>query len=207
MKREFKSPKKNYQKGHFTTSQHPFSPSPKRSDYQEIALVKSDKHSRCTYIHPETNKRCKIKLGLYPQFCHLHTMLIDNLYISKSHIVNGGNGLFAGTMGFKEDDIIGEYSQKFNSVKQKRIDNRSENPNYSYVFCKNPKRGEKEEDSQCYDGLDARSTIIRNANDSHGSTFKNNAYFSVKKDHVYMLASKKISPFSEIFCNYGDSYF
>ena len=61
---------------------------------------------RCTYIDPTTNKRCALKLGLYPRYCELHTMLIQNVYISKSHIKAAGNGLYAGPYGFKKGDVI-----------------------------------------------------------------------------------------------------
>lgn len=208
----FKSPKKKYVD--FKTTQRPKSPSPKRKDYEKRAMTKVvvPDSSRCTYINPETNRRCKLKLGIYPQFCHIHTTTIENLYISQSSIKNAGNGLFAGPFGFKTGDIIGEYSMPWMKLKQKSIDKRSKNPNYSYVFCDNPKRGQKEEDVDCWDGLDARSTIVRNANDAHGSEFKNNAYFQPIKDknkitHIYVVASKKIKGNQEIFIDYGPDYF
>ena len=207
--KKFKSPKKEY--SDFKTTARPKSPSPKRKDFEKVAVRTSNKHSRCTYIHPSTDKRCKLMLGKYPKFCYLHTMLIENLYIDNSNIKNGGNGLFAGPMGFKKGDIIGEYSMPWMKVKSGQVDRRNKgHPDTSYLFCDYPKRGQKEEDAQCWDGLDIRSTIVRYANDAHGSKFKNNSEFSTVKsktgNHVYMVAKQKIAPFDEIFCTYGEDY-
>jgi len=210
----FRNPDKRYRSPNFKTSKRPFSPSPKRKDYEKKAVRKSDGHSRCTFILPNTNQRCKILLGIYPQFCHLHTMLIENLVISKSKIKNAGNGLFAGPHGFKKGMIIGEYSKPWMEVSAGRLETRNgkKDTNYSYVYCDEQHRGQKEKDVKCWDGLDARSTIIRNANDAHGSKFKNNAYFDNRKDskgnvHAYMIASKNIGAFQEIYCDYNaESY-
>jgi hypothetical protein len=217
-RRRFKSPKTEYV--NFKTAKRPFSPSPKRHDYEKIAVTKSDKHSRCTYIHPETNKRCKLHLGIYPQFCHVHTMLVDNLFISKSHIKKAGNGLYVGAYSIKKGDIIGEYSADWNKVKDgefyrrngKDKDGEYKDVNSSYLFCDSKRRGEKEKDIQCWDSLDARATLMRNINDAHGSKFRNNCYFDVIKDkngkrHVYVLASRNIAPFKELYLDYGESYF
>lgn len=211
----FRNPDKKYKSPNFKTTKRPNSPSPKNSDYEKKAVTKADKHSRCIYIHPDTGKRCRLFLGIYPKYCHVHTTLIENLFITKSNIKNAGNGLFAGPFGFKKNTIIGEYSMPWMKVKSGRLDNRNgKNTDYnsSYVYCTDTKRGEKEEDAMCYDGLDIRSTIVRNANDAHGSKFKNNAYFDERtgKDgvkHVYVIASKNIEALNEIFIFYGNEYF
>jgi len=212
--RRFSSPDKRYRSPHFKTTKRPFSPSPKRSDYEKVAQTKPSSE-RCIYIDPVTNKRCKLSIGIYPKYCHIHTTLIENLYVATSNIPNGGNGLFAGPLGFKKNDIIGEYSQPWMEVKSGRLDVRNgkgKDTNYSYVFCDEQKRGQKEKDVQCWDGLDKNSTIVRNANDAHGSKFRNNAYFDTRKGkdgktHVYMIASRNISPLREVLCDYGESYF
>ncbi len=206
--RKFKNPDKNYSS--FKTTKRPHSPSPKRADYEKVALRKSDKHSKCTFIHPETNKRCKRYLGMYPKYCSVHTLLIDNLYISKSNIKNAGNGLFSGYFGFKKGDIVSEYSMPWMEVKAKRLETRNEDHDASYVFCDEQKRGQKYGDVMCWDGIDIRSTIARNANDAHGSKYKNNTYFDTKtsngKKHVYIIASRNIAPKTEIFTDYGENY-
>lgn len=219
-RRRFKSPKKDYRSPNFKTTKRPSSPSPKRRDYEKKAVTKPDGHTRCTFIHPQTNKRCKLQLGFYPQYCHVHTMLIDNLFISKSNIKNAGNGLFVGAYPIKKGDIIGEYSMPWNEVKDgqfysrngKDKDGEYKDVNSAYLFCDSKRRGEKEKDIQCWDSLDIRSTLMRNANDAHGSKFRNNAYFDVVKDkkgkrHVYVYASRNIKEFSELYLNYGSSYF
>lgn len=205
--RKFKSPDKNYRD--FKTTKRPHSPSPKRNDYEEKALRKSDKHTRCTFIHPETNKQCKKHLGIYPKYCSVHTLLIDNLFIHKSTIPNAGNGLFAGYFGFKKGDIISEYSMPWMEVKSGRLDTRK-GEDRSYVFCDDPPKGKSWKDAMCWDGIDIRSTIARYANDAHGSKYRNNTYFDIKKEkgkrHVYIIASKNIKPKSEIFTDYGENY-
>lgn len=217
--RKFKSPNKKYRSPNFKTTKRPFSPSPKRKDYEKIAQTKPSQE-RCTYIDPESNRRCKLHIGIYPKYCHIHTTLIENLFVAPSSIPNGGNGLFAGPLGFKKNDIIGEYSQEWMEVKSGRLDKRNgkdksgeyKDVNYSYIFCDEQKKGQKEKDVQCWDGLDKNSTIVRNANDAHGSKHRNNAYFDTRKGkdgktHVYMIASRNIAGMREVRCHYGNSYF
>jgi len=203
----FKSPVKKYQHGKFKQTKHPKSPSPKRKDYESRSLTKSDHISRCTYIHSETKKRCKNKLGLYPEFCHLHTLTIHNLYIHPSQITNAGNGLYAGPYGFKKGDIIGKYNEKWNQVTLGRLEKRCEKDEncWSYVFCDDDNKKNYKK-TKCWDGLDIRSTLMRNINDAHGSEFKNNAVFDVIRGNVYVIATKNIKPKNEIFVNYGKSY-
>lgn len=203
MPRKFKNPDPNFVRENFKSIRQK-SPSPKRHDYQKRAQTKANKKTRCGYIHPDTNVRCKLKLDLYPQYCHLHTMLIDNVYIAKSNIVNAGNGLFAGPYGFKRGDIIGKYSYPWNKVSLKTLNTRCKTEDcWNYVFCESAKEDPK---VQCWDGLDIRSTIIRNINDAHNSKFKNNSYFEIIGNEVYAKASRTIKPFSEIFISYGSSY-
>lgn len=202
MSKKFKNPDIHFVEGYFKKLKHPKTPSPNRKDYNKRVVTKDDKTSRCTYIHSEGGKRCKLKLGLYPVYCHLHTMLIENVYIAKSNIEQAGNGLFAGPYGFKKGDTIGKYSYPWNSTKLKNIDKRcTNNKCWSYIFCE-----DENPDSRCWDGLDIRSTIIRNINDAHNTKFKNNCYFDIIKGEVYAIASKKIDPFTEIFIDYGKSY-
>lgn len=214
--RHFKSPEKKYKSPNFKTAKRPKSPSPKRSDYEKRAITHPT-NERCIYIDPETQKRCKLHLEIYPKYCAVHTMLIDNLFVAPSGPKNWGNGLFAGPLGFNKNDIIGEYSQDWMKVKQGRLERRNgkgkdKDVNYSYVYCNEKKKNQKEADVQCWDGLDKNSTIVRNANDAHGSKYRNNAYFDTRTDkhgklHVYMIASRRIGPMKQIFCNYGPSYF
>ena len=203
----FKSPDKKYRIENIKTTERPFSPSPKTKDFEKLAQTESDKHSRCTFINAETNRRCKLHLGLYPKFCHLHTLLITNLYIADSNIKNAGKGLFSGPYGFKKHDIIGEYSEDWIKLKYSELEKRN-GPNKlfntSYVYCDAPKDDKNE---NCYDALDIRTTLMRFINDSHGnSKYKNNVYFSSHKGHVYIKTSKNIQPFEELFLDYGAEY-
>jgi hypothetical protein len=199
----FKSPEKKFVEGKFKRSPRPKTPSPENKDFNKLAKTKPDKHSRCTYIDPSTGKRCALKLGLYPRYCELHTMLIENVYISKSNIKAAGNGLYAGPYGFKKGDVIGIYSHPWNKVSLGKLEKRCKDDHcWSYIFCD---QGEGSK-TKCWDGLDIKSTIIRNINDAHNSKFRNNAYFDVKKGKVYAIASQTIKPHHEIFIDYGESY-
>lgn len=205
--KQFKSPVKKFQIGKLHHTKRPSSPSPKRKDYSSKAITTSDKKSQCTYIHPDTKKRCKNKLGLYPEFCYLHTLSIHNVYIALSQITKAGNGLYAGPYGFKKGDIIGKYNEKWNEVSLGQLENRcGDNDNcWSYVFCDDQNKKDYTK-TKCWDGFDIRSTLMRNINDAHGSEFKNNAVFDVIRGNVYVVATKNIKPKSEIFVNYGKSY-
>lgn len=203
MHKKFKSPDKHFVEGQFKSAKHPKTPSPKKKDYYKKSLKKDDKKSRCTYIYLESNKKCRLKLGLYPTYCHLHTILIENVYISKSQIENAGNGLYAGPYGFKKNNVIGKYSYPWNYANLGQIKKRCNNDKcWSYVFCDIGKG----DNTPCWDGLDIRSTIMRNINDAHNSNFRNNSYFDIIKNEVYVIASKDIKPFTEIFVNYGKKY-
>ena len=212
--RKFKSPIKKFKKGSFKKAKaHHKSPSPARRDYEKRVQTKPSKE-RCLYIDPNSHKRCQLEIGINPEYCQYHTMLIENLFVAPSNIKGAGNGLFAGPMGFKKGDIIGEYSRPFMKVKQGRLWNRNgpdTDYNDAYVYCTEEIDGQDDDDLLCYDGLDKNSTIVRNANDSHGSKFKHNAYFEEWTDkkgeiHVYMMASKAIPAMTEIFCDYGSNY-
>lgn len=216
--RHVKSLERKYQPLNFKTGRRSKSPSPRRKDYEKQAVTKATKE-RCMYIDPDLNKRCQMEIGMYPKYCHIHTTLIENLFLGPSNIKGAGGGLFVGPLGFNKGDIIGEYSQDWMKVKQGRLDKRNgkdskgnyRDVNYSYVYCDEQKRGQKEADVQCWDGLDKNSTIVRNSNDAHGSKYRNNAYFDTRKDkngkvHVYMIATRRIRPLKEVLTNYGDSY-
>jgi hypothetical protein len=139
--------------------------------------------------------------------------------VTDSTIPNGGSGLFAGPLGFRKDEIIGEYSKDWMKVKQGKLDCRNgknargecNTVNTSYVLCDERRKNQKESEVQCWDGLDKNSTIIRNSNDAHGSKYHNNANFEKRKDtdgktHIYMVASRRIGGMKEILTQYGSKY-
>ena len=212
--KKFRSPIKKYCSPNFQTAPTHFSPSPSGKDFEKIAQTKPS-NERCLYIDPDNNKRCDSCIGINPKYCPLHTNLIENLFVAPSTIPKAGNGLFAGPLGFKKNNIIGEYSQKCSEVKSGELDNRNgkgKKSNYMYVLIDEKRRGQKEEDVLCWDNLDKNSSIARNANDAHNSKFKNNSYFYTRREkdgkpHVYIVASRNIAPLKEIFCDYGPDYF
>jgi hypothetical protein len=203
----FKSPQKKYRSPKSVKA--PKTPSPKRRDYTRRSLKKSDKHSRCTFINPDTKKRCKNPLGLYPRFCWIHTLKIENLTIGVSGIEGAGYGLFAGDHGFKRGEIIAEYSSPKNKVSLGTLERRCKGRGkrcWEYVFCKDEDPNHPER-TDCYDAKDIRSTIARFPNDAQNTPgFKNNAYFEVVRGKVVIKSSKKIGPGEEIFVDYGGDY-
>ncbi len=209
--RKFKSPINKFKKAKSRQK----SPSPARRDYEKRVQTKPSKE-RCLFIDARTNKRCQLEIGIYPEYCQYHTSVIDNLFIKESNVKGGGNGLFAGPMGFKKGDIIGEYSKPYTKVRFGRVYERNGKGKKtidSYVYCLNASEDQDEDDPniQCWDSLDKNSTITRNANSAFGTKFKYNAEFIEEEDskgdvHVYMVATKNIPALTEIFCHYGDAY-
>lgn len=157
-------------------------------------IKKTNKNKSCSYIHTETGKRCCLKLGLYPEFCELHTMLVNNLYIKKSNIEKAELGLFVGPYGFKKGDIIGKYSYPWDKIKLK---NKCKNNDcWKFVFC-----NDKTDNSSCWLGLDIKNSIVRNINDARGSNFNNNSILEIRNKEVYILATRNIKPNKEIFAS------
>lgn len=192
-----------FNEGGFSTAKRPRSPSPRKKNYATLAQTKSDSKTKCIYIHPDTGKRCTNLLGLYPEYCELHTMMINNVYIGKSNIKKAGNGLFAGPYGFRKGDIIGKYSYTWNKVSLGSLKERCTREScWDYVFCNH---GESN-NTACWDGLDIRSTLMRNINDAHNSGFRNNSYFDIIDNKAYVVASRTIKPHTEIFVTYGKTY-
>lgn len=195
--RMFKSPHKDYNEGNFKKLSRPKSPSPRLNTYEKKAQRKPDRKSKCTYIY-SNGKRCENLLGIYPEYCEHHTMMINNVFVSKSSIPLAGNGLFAGPWGFKKGSVIGRYSFKWNKVKLETLDKRCKNIKcWDYVLC---------DGDICWDGLDIRSTLMRNINDAHNSKFRNNSYFEIIDGNAYVIASRNIKPFREILVSYGSHY-
>ena len=217
--KEFKSPKKEFRQ--FNKAERVISPPPKMHDFEKIAIISPNEIQQktfiCTYIDPKTNTRCPRSLGIYPEFCEKHTKLIQNVYVKTSSVPNSGKGLFAGKYGFKINDIIGEYSLPFIKISFGDVEHRSINPNTSYLYCENPKRGQDDATMECWDALDYRSSVMRYANDAHGSKYRNNAEFDMfkrKRDktgkaevRIFLVATRNIKPFHEIFLSYGGNYF
>ena len=185
---------------------------PKLKNFIKNALTNSDGISKCCFVNKNTRIRCNNKLGLYPQFCWLHTLKINNLVIKDSSIPNAGKGLYAGDYPFKKGDLVARYGYPHNYVSEKDIEKRcigNESECMTYLFCDSKnltnahlaKHGEK-----CWDGLDIRSTIARFSNSAHNTRFKYNSTFDIVNGSPYLVATKDIKPGQEIFTNYGKTY-
>lgn len=157
---------------------------------------------KCKYSLQD--KKCDEKEAVYGcWFCNKHLNMIFNLKIQPSAIKGAGNGLFAGSYGFKSGDIIGEYSRydilhdcdDFDKKIKKKDKDNHQTYEYLYGGVRN----------RCWDARYQLSVITRYANDSRKKT-KNNAYFDDIRGRSFMIAGKGIKPGEEIFCNYGKDY-
>jgi len=158
------------------------------------------KKNKCLFINSK-NKRCTNLEAVHGSwFCNTHLNKLYNLKLKPSAIKGAGNGLFAGSQGFKKGDIIGEYSRydikETESHFKKRCSKTKSHKCSEYVYCDN--------DNSCWDARYKESIIVRYANDARGS--KNNAEFDNFGKRAFMMANKNIKPNSEIFCDYGDEY-
>lgn len=159
---------------------------------------------------------CKKELNMYPKYCFIHTLLLHNVFISKSNIKNAGYGLFAGPKGFKKNDIIGEYSTNENTTTQGEIKKHcklKDNTCWTYALCESNKI---DDDVVCWNDTDKlNSSYVRYINDAYNTKYKNNSIFYVKKElktdkeinkRAVVIASKNIKPYEEIFVSYGNYY-
>ncbi len=157
----------------------------------------SSKLHTCMYISPKDVqcKRNEAVKGVW--FCNFHLNNLFNLQIKPSGIKGAGYGLFAGSDGFLKNDIVGEYSR----YDIKKNSDKAFNKCYShkcteYIYC--------DEGDSCWDAKNTPSLITRYANDSRDK--RNNVSFENIGRRAFMIAYKKIKPYSEIFCDYSDSY-
>lgn len=196
---QFINPDYRYNKKTIIIAKEKSPPFAKNNDFKKIVDKENEEYRRCRYINPESNKRCKNPLGVYPKFCYTHTILIENLYLDESNIKNGGVGLFSGPYGIQKNQIVGKYSD-IRSFLPHHLHNRrcSKDKNcYQYVFC---------DSNKCWDARHIRSNITRYINDARGSEYHNNCYFEVIGNDVYVIASRNIKHDKELFVSYGNNY-
>ncbi len=198
--KSFKSPSKNFQKNGFEKSFTEKYPSPKKKNYYKKSLKKQIKKRTCPYVSKTTHVECGMPLGPYTEFCSFHTINIYNVYIDTSNIKNAGLGLFAGPYGFKKNSIIGKYTFDRMKLSLKTYEKRCDEDDQCspYILC--------DDDDDCWDAIDIRSTIMRYINDAHNSKYKNNCNFIGIGDNYYVVSTKNIAPYNEILCDYGDDY-
>jgi hypothetical protein len=158
-------------------------------------------NNKCIY------NNCKNNIGIYPELCFIHTLLLNNVFISKSNIKNAGNGLFAGPKGFKKGNIIGKYSTNKNITTQGDIVKKCPSDDrkcWEYVLCRT---NDIKDNSICWDdNNNIKSTYTRYINDAFNSKYKNNSEFYIANDSVYVIATINIKPYEEIFISYGNNY-
>jgi hypothetical protein len=124
-----------------------------------------------------------------------------NLLVKISTIPNAGYGLFAGYKGYKKGDIITEYSRQDIATPLKEAIKEANKtiklvPDYwKYAFM---------DEDIIYNPRVAYDLLGRYANDARGRL--NNAKFHCKNGNVFIVATRNITPFAEIFCDYGDIY-
>lgn len=206
----FKSPDPKYRNPKQAKAPKPANPNSRV--FVKTAQTQSDGTSRCTFIDRASGDRCKNKLGLYPEFCWLHTLKVNNLVIKKSQIKGAGNGLFAGEHPFKKGDLIAQYGSRKNFVTENTLQKRCRYKGkkcMEYVFCDEEglsKNHLEKHGENCWDGLDIRSTIARFSNSAHGSRFKYNSEFDLIRGNPYLVARRDIPAGAEIFTDYGETY-
>src|SRR5450631_480584 len=123
------------------------------------------------------------------------------LVIRKSRIPNAGKGLFT-TSVIRKGDLVVEYKGEKMTWAQclKRYDKDINNARYLYfVSSKN-----------CIDAQLTPDALARYANDAGGFSIKkglsNNSEYKNIKGVPYIIATKKISPNSEILVDYSGDY-
>ena len=131
--------------------------------------------------------------------CNDYINKLFNLTLNPSSIKGAGIGLFAGKYGFKKGDVIGEYSRYDIMKKGKEINCSKEEFHSCYEYLYGSNFG------KYFDARFAPDVLVRYANDARNQR-KNNAYFDEYGRRVFMVASKKIKPYAEIFCDYGPEY-
>jgi hypothetical protein len=119
----------------------------------------------------------------------------DYLYVKKSQVTGGGNGLFTAIPIYKDEVICifkGEYLSSDEALKRAVI-------------------GEDRYFINMLQGgiMDSMHTncFAKYANDVVGTTYKTNSKISLDEhDNVCIVATRKIMEGEEIFCSYGKRY-
>jgi hypothetical protein len=119
----------------------------------------------------------------------------EHVFVAKSNIPNAGYGLFAGPKGFKNGEIITKYGSHENELTYADI---LKLPDTSYILC--------DKRSRCWNGENKMYSVGRYCNDCHNTNYSCNSEFEFIKDKAYIVATKDIPPFHEIFTNYGSYY-
>lgn len=123
------------------------------------------------------------------------------LIVKKSRIPGAGKGLFT-TSRIRKGDLIVEYKGEKMSWANclKRYGNDIDQAAYLYYVSKN----------NCIDAQFTPNELARYANDANGYNgkkgLKNNSEYTNVKGVPYIIATKNISPGSEILVDYAGDY-
>ena len=120
---------------------------------------------------------------------------MDYLYTTLSSIKDAGQGLFTAIKIYK-DEIISVYTGELLSSKES-IRRAESNENQYFIALLSGKI------------LDSKHTpgFAKYANDAHLSLFQNNAKIALNdKNQAYLIATKNIAQYTEIFTSYGKAY-
>jgi SET domain-containing protein len=122
------------------------------------------------------------------------------LEVKKSLLPKAGKGLFT-THEIKKGDTVCEYEgERITWAEAERRNEEDDKSGYVFYITK----------KNCIDAFDFTETFGRYANDAAGlgrvKGLRNNAVYEIRKNKVYIVATRKIKAGSEVFVSYGKQY-
>ena len=143
-----------------------------------------------------SGKQCSRNTCIYSKMCWQHSIKFKGLKLKPSKIPDAGIGLFAAKT-FKKNSKVAKYGGK---VMTKKAYEKTDGV-YGYEF----KPGYVLNAESTQSGMGRYSNDCRKSNKKYCKGI--NAKFSGrKKNNVFIKASKNIKKGSEIYTNYGDTY-
>jgi hypothetical protein len=173
-------------------------------DKYELAHQEILKATRC-HGHTRNGTRCKRQCIIGYEYCPAHLASEKHLKIATSTLDNAGNGLFAydKTKGdddvvFQKDDVIMEYHGRVKSDEE--IEEQYQHHTAPYTV--------RAKQDMNIDAAGQRGVASLT---NHRARSYINCELKTKKDRgriigIQLVALKNIKNYSELFCNYGDTY-
>ena len=149
---------------------------------------------RCTFCD-ENGRRCDRAASEFPLYCAFHSNVLYNVVVKKSGIPGAGMGLWVGDRAIEKNGLIACYGT--DRIPKQRASVAEAKGRTEYLFC---------EGAWCWDARRKDSSIVRFANDAHGTAHKTNAVFVMRGGVPWIKATRRIPPGSEIFADYGPDY-
>lgn len=158
---------------------------------------------KCTRCIATTakNTRCRNKVCIGTDTCHVHRTKTLGLAVKKSTIPNAGKGLFA-TRDFKQNEVIGKYTGDV-LTPEENSQRHGKHPVHDLnAYGVSITSAKKVVDASC------NRSLMSLANGSANRS-KSNARFMDKlvEGKVNVRATKKIRKGQEIIVHYGKGYF